>query len=582
MRIVETGDGELPVRIGIEAGEVVVEDGDSTFATGEALNVAARLQQSAEPGEILIGPTAYGLTTGQIVAEPVTGRTLKGVREGLDVRRVVCTERPIGRAVNVDGALRRARGGARPARQRIRARRARPARAARDDLRRSGDRKEPARTGVLRGPRADDHPHRPLAALRRGPHIPPAGRDGAGGGRDLARRLARRGVREAQGGVLVRRRRRPAGPRVRRAQQRLGRAAGAGDRLGGARVGDEPRRGAAARARVRGRALGRGAAARPRRAPRRAHRRRPRADRVPRASRAARGASGLGWRATALDLDRARPAPARGGGAARRRARGRHAPARRPGRAARQDGGQPALPRGDGPAAGRGGRRRARADPGHRAGADRRPDRPVAARLPLGHPARIARRAHLLARRGGGARPGARRRDGARRARRAAAAATGARLVDRRRGGVPLPARADPGRRLQRPRERRARTPPPRLRGLARGAARGRARRGAGAPPRPGGGARRRAGRPGAGRPARGGRGRARARRAPRARPRGEPHGPAAAPARDRARAEPGTALLRRPRGMAPLGAARRAPSRWRPCATSPGRPATGRSRGSR
>ena len=58
--------------------------------------------------------------------------------------------------------------------------------------------------------------------------------------------------------------------------------------------------------------------------------------------------------------------------------------------------------------------RRARADPGHRAGADRRPDRPAAARLPLGHPARVARRARLLARRRGGARPRARRRDGAR------------------------------------------------------------------------------------------------------------------------------------------------------------------------
>ncbi|HET9938376.1 MAG TPA: AAA family ATPase [Gaiella sp.] len=101
MRIIETGDGELPVRIGIEAGEVVVEDGDSTFATGEALNVAARLQQSAEPGEILVGPTAYGMTTDQIVAEPVAGRALKGVREGLEVRRVVCTERPTGRTVNV-------------------------------------------------------------------------------------------------------------------------------------------------------------------------------------------------------------------------------------------------------------------------------------------------------------------------------------------------------------------------------------------------------------------------------------------------------------------------------------------------
>ena len=37
---------ELEVRIGIEAGEVVVEDGESSFATGEAVNIAARLQQA--------------------------------------------------------------------------------------------------------------------------------------------------------------------------------------------------------------------------------------------------------------------------------------------------------------------------------------------------------------------------------------------------------------------------------------------------------------------------------------------------------------------------------------------------------
>ena len=48
--ILESGDGGLAVRIGIESGEVVAESGDSTFATGEALNVAARLQQSAAPG----------------------------------------------------------------------------------------------------------------------------------------------------------------------------------------------------------------------------------------------------------------------------------------------------------------------------------------------------------------------------------------------------------------------------------------------------------------------------------------------------------------------------------------------------
>jgi len=100
MAIVETGDGELPVRIGIEAGEVVVEDGDSTFATGEAINVAARLQQTADPGEILIGPTAAGLAAGG-VTEPLGERELKGFAAGVDVRRVVCTERPTGRPLNV-------------------------------------------------------------------------------------------------------------------------------------------------------------------------------------------------------------------------------------------------------------------------------------------------------------------------------------------------------------------------------------------------------------------------------------------------------------------------------------------------
>ena len=54
----------LEARIGVEAGEVVADSGDSTFATGEAVNLAARLQQAAEPGQILIGPAALRLTTG--------------------------------------------------------------------------------------------------------------------------------------------------------------------------------------------------------------------------------------------------------------------------------------------------------------------------------------------------------------------------------------------------------------------------------------------------------------------------------------------------------------------------------------
>src|SRR5512132_2187721 len=60
----------LRVRIGVEAGEVVVEDADSTFATGEAVNRAARLQQYAPEGAILIGPSVRRLANGRVVAEP--------------------------------------------------------------------------------------------------------------------------------------------------------------------------------------------------------------------------------------------------------------------------------------------------------------------------------------------------------------------------------------------------------------------------------------------------------------------------------------------------------------------------------
>jgi len=78
----------LEARIGVEAGEVVAETGDSTFATGEAVNLAARLQQAAEPGDILIGPAVYRLTTGRIEAEPVGPLELRGL-ETVEAWRVV-------------------------------------------------------------------------------------------------------------------------------------------------------------------------------------------------------------------------------------------------------------------------------------------------------------------------------------------------------------------------------------------------------------------------------------------------------------------------------------------------------------
>ena len=90
----------LQARIGIEAGELVVESADSTFATGEAVNLAARLQQVASPGEILVGPTAYRLAAGSVVAEDAGPLELKGMGAPLRAWRLVAAldgpGRPLG------------------------------------------------------------------------------------------------------------------------------------------------------------------------------------------------------------------------------------------------------------------------------------------------------------------------------------------------------------------------------------------------------------------------------------------------------------------------------------------------------
>jgi class 3 adenylate cyclase/tetratricopeptide (TPR) repeat protein len=72
---------QLQARIGVEAGEVVTGAGDSTFATGEAVNIAARLQQLAEPGQILLGPSAHRLTLGRIEVDDVGPVQVRGREE---------------------------------------------------------------------------------------------------------------------------------------------------------------------------------------------------------------------------------------------------------------------------------------------------------------------------------------------------------------------------------------------------------------------------------------------------------------------------------------------------------------------
>src|SRR5215204_4168821 len=57
--------------------------------TGEALNVAARLEQAATPGEILIGSETLSLVRAAVKAEPVEPLELKGKSERVPAWRLV-------------------------------------------------------------------------------------------------------------------------------------------------------------------------------------------------------------------------------------------------------------------------------------------------------------------------------------------------------------------------------------------------------------------------------------------------------------------------------------------------------------
>src|SRR5918996_2146170 len=65
----------LSNRTGISTGEVVVGESASAerLATGDAVNVAARLQQSAAAGEILMGESTYTLIRGPVAVAPRHG-----------------------------------------------------------------------------------------------------------------------------------------------------------------------------------------------------------------------------------------------------------------------------------------------------------------------------------------------------------------------------------------------------------------------------------------------------------------------------------------------------------------------------
>ena len=75
-------------RIGVTTGEVVTGT-EERLATGDAVNVAARLEQAAQPGEILIGEQTRRLARGAIEVEPVEPLPVRGKAEPVPAHRLL-------------------------------------------------------------------------------------------------------------------------------------------------------------------------------------------------------------------------------------------------------------------------------------------------------------------------------------------------------------------------------------------------------------------------------------------------------------------------------------------------------------
>ena len=88
------GKPTLAMRIGVEAGEVLVDverarGPRDRMLTGDAVNTAARLQASADPGQTVVGPAVYASTKDVIEYQELDPLTLKGKSEPVPAWRTL-------------------------------------------------------------------------------------------------------------------------------------------------------------------------------------------------------------------------------------------------------------------------------------------------------------------------------------------------------------------------------------------------------------------------------------------------------------------------------------------------------------
>ena len=84
----------IEARIGVHTGEVIAGDPttEESFVSGDAVNVAARLEQAADPGEVLFGESTYRLVRAAVIAEPLEPLALKGKSQPVAAYRLVVVE----------------------------------------------------------------------------------------------------------------------------------------------------------------------------------------------------------------------------------------------------------------------------------------------------------------------------------------------------------------------------------------------------------------------------------------------------------------------------------------------------------
>ena len=96
-------DRRIAFRIGINIGDVIIE-GDDIY--GDGVNVAARLEALAEPGEICVSRTVYNHAKAKVAFgfEPMGEHRVKNIPEPVTVYRVIAEPGPLARVLGLKRA----------------------------------------------------------------------------------------------------------------------------------------------------------------------------------------------------------------------------------------------------------------------------------------------------------------------------------------------------------------------------------------------------------------------------------------------------------------------------------------------